>query len=163
MIDPIPENLLSRPLDYLSASHFRLELLCRFLASHEPMDSISVQSCILVLKSDLPLNIADEEDSLYPLLVTRCSADDNVPLLRARAVEEHQTYKLVATELAAVRDRRARDREIALRNLLAKELRNHMTWEQEMTFTLARKSFDEADLAQLSREFARRRSLPLSY
>ncbi len=91
LLPEIPDSLLSQPLDYLLAGHFRqrevLSLMVQLAEGSVP------EACVAAiagyLKTDLLLHYADEEVDLFPVLRQRCLPEDGLEAILARLHAEH--------------------------------------------------------------------------
>jgi hypothetical protein len=102
---PLPENLLSQPIEYLRADHFRLETLSRVLGdapagSDGGLDDAARDALVAFLDDELPRHMADEEDDLFPLIDGRCPADSPLHPLVGLLGEMHGRMDALRADLS---------------------------------------------------------------
>lgn len=170
-VDAIEPQLLLEPLEYLFADHFRHRVLCNrldVLVDDPPIDRHTAEfgEILNFLTNDLPLHIADEEESLFPLLSTRCLAGDGYNEIYVLLQEEHELdEQLSETVIDGLRgltkDGKAADPDGFFRTVgvFTETQRRHLAWENGIVLPLARKRLTRADLAQMGQAMAARRGL----
>lgn len=171
-IEDIPRELLSEPLDWFFAEHFRHRLFCRLVndvAVAHVFDGERVTKLVEFLKNDLPLHIIDEEQDLFPLLRRRALPEDEVEKVLGLLSAEHRAD---AAQAHDVRDRLedclARqsapgmnpETRKALQGFASQELR-HLALENAVVLPIARLRLGKRDLDGLSRRLAARRGIVL--
>jgi hemerythrin-like domain-containing protein len=169
-LDPIPENLLGEPVEYIYADHFRQRCVCVALdemMAHPDDPAISTWAGALLsyIEGDLPLHIADEEQSLFPLLRRRCKPEDRIDQVLGLLSEEHERDEALAAHLVAGLKRVAAgvaspswDAFWRVATAFSETQRRHLSWENTVVLPLARKRLNVADMVTLGREMAARRS-----
>ena len=170
-IEPLPENLLREPLDFLFADHYRQRVLCdrlRRIASHPPgpRRRAAIREALAFLERDLPLHHRDEESDLFPLLRRRCLPGDNLLDMLEILSAEHAADELAAAGIAGhlrlLLADPAADRAglAAAVELFAATQQRHLIWENVVVLPLARRRLKPADLARMGRMMAERRDVP---
>lgn len=170
-LGPIPENLLREPLEYIYADHFRQRAVCVKLeemigAPGDPLARRRAREILAFIRKDLPLHLADEEASLFPLLRLRCRPEDNIEQLLRLLQEEHAYDESLARSLAAelrhlVSRARASDWKPLKWEARAyiQTQQRHLSWENVVLLKLARQRLMPSDMDVLGREMARRRGI----
>lgn len=177
MTEPIPENLLREPLEYLFADHVRLQSFCEALGTfaenldgNEPLESdadVTLETILAYLRDELPRHIADEELDVIPRLKLRAEPEDGLGRIiehidNDHAEEEDLTEILVRelgnfAEGAQPRDPKAL---AGVARHFAQSHCNHLKWENTVLLPLARKRLTVDDQAQIGRTMAKRRGIP---
>ena len=89
---PIALRLLGNPIDFLGDDHFREREICgtldRIAATDSP-DYADAMDVLSFLKLELPLHLADEEESLFPLMIERCEAEDEIGQVFSKMQRDH--------------------------------------------------------------------------
>lgn len=167
----IEPQLLLEPLEYLFADHFRQRVLCNrldVLVDDPPIERHTAEfgHILAFMTHDLPLHIADEEESLFPLLSRRCRAGDGYDELYVLLQEEHEIdEQLSETVISGLRalteDGKAPDPAGFLRaaGVFTETQRRHLAWENGIVLPLARKRLTPADLTVMGQAMAARRGL----
>ncbi|MGI9522769.1 MAG: hypothetical protein ACR2PG_14090, partial [Hyphomicrobiaceae bacterium] len=73
-LEPLPRELLRKPLDYILADHLRqrvLCVLCEQLANTEVLIVEIAEEVVAYLKTDMRVHVIDEEQDLFPLIRRR--------------------------------------------------------------------------------------------
>lgn len=168
-LDPIPENLLRHPIDFICADHYRQRVLCDILDSlvFEPdRDSArdDMAAVLAYLRTDLPLHVADEEEDLLPRLLIRAEPGDRIRRMLLVLSEEHESDReLVARLVRAIEPIVAGDKPpddasfLKTAAAFAATQRRHIDWEERVVFPLARMRLTRDDLAEIGQEMAARR------
>lgn len=112
---------------------------------------------------DLPQHLADEEQGLFPLLRTRATPEDEIEVLIARLVADHEVSEAAFFDLADVLEKMtggtlpgAADRALLRASAVAR--RRHLILENAVLLPLARARLTEADRAGLLAQMRARRS-----
>lgn len=170
-LERIPDNLLREPIEFIFADHFRQRSLCATLDGmiaepKSPTIRKRARAALRYLQKELPFHIADEEQSLFPLLARRAQRDDALDNLLALLSEEHDRDRDMAKALMA-----------ALRQVITGRLsptsgtfssaalafsetqRRHLSWENTMILPLARRLLTAEDMMTLGHEMAERRRI----
>jgi len=170
-IEPIAENLLREPIEYLYADHFRQRCLCTALDemmahSDDPSVPACAQAVLTYLKQELPFHVADEEQSLFPLLRKRCEPEDRIDQVIGLLSEEHlrddaHAEALIAglQHVAAGTARTSWDAFWHAATAYSEAQRRHLSWENALVLPIARKRLSGADMLMLGHEMARRRGI----
>lgn len=171
-IEPSPPGLLSEPIDYIFAEHYRQRQICHNLeavAEAATFAAAPLAELLDYLRYDLELHVIDEEEDLFPLLRRRCLPEDEIDRALGLLSAEHAADRVLARE---VRDgleacRLAR-RPPAQANGLADTLRSfahrerrHVALENAVVLPIARLRLTVNDQAVLARRMAARRGLML--
>lgn len=171
-IDPVPTDLLTQPLDWFFAEHYRHRQFCTLitaLASEPRFDGPSLTLVVEFIRNDLALHIIDEEEDLFPLLRRRALPEDEIEPALGRLSTEHRADMAHAQSVkahlqACLEARRAPSADPAvckaMRDFAAQELR-HLALENAIVLPIARLRLSEADLTGLSRRLAARRGIVL--
>lgn len=169
-IEAIPRDLLSAPLDWFFAEHYRHRQFCRLMnevAAAHVFDQERVEGLLTFLRDDLPVHIIDEEQDLFPLLRRRAEPEDAVEHVLGLLSLEHKadadrTRQLRLHLESCLADRRAPGMDPAARKALqtfaTQELR-HLALENAIVLPIARLRLTPADLFGMSRRLAARRGV----
>jgi hemerythrin-like domain-containing protein len=166
-IEPIPMALLSDPLGFFFAEHFRHRKLCNLMEQMAVATSLDPDLAIGVitfLRHDMVLHVEDEEEDLFPLMRQRCSPEDEIEKvlssLSAEHVGDRHLAQLVVEGLqAALADGRAPCEHAGLREAMldfARNERGHLALENSVVLPLARLRLAADDIADLSARMRRR-------
>jgi len=167
--DPIPENLLRHPIDFICADHYRQRVLCDLLDSlvfESARDTALADMAAVLgyLRTDMPLHVADEEEDLLPRLLVRAEPGDRIRRMLAVLAEEHETDRdLVARLVGAIEPIVAGERPpddppfVKAAAAFAATQRRHIGWEERVVFPLARMRLTRDDLEEIGRGMAARR------
>lgn len=169
-IEPMPLEMISEPLEWLFAEHFRHRQWCKLierLARSGAWDGAALEAAIDFLRNDMPLHILDEEEDLFPLLRRRAQPEDDIERILGILSADHRIdLDRVAHLLQGLT--RARDSQKApgldgdLRALMLDFVameRRHVALENAIVIPLARLRLRLSDLSALSRRLAARRGL----
>lgn len=169
-IEDMPTHLLSEPLEWFFAEHFRHRQLCELIdqiAAAVVFDGERITRVLEFLRNDLPLHVIDEEEDLFPLLRRRCAPEDELEVVLGRLSAEHRSdvdaARVVRLHLEhCLEQRRAPgldpDKRKAMQAFASQE-RRHLGLENAVVLPIARLRLTAADLANLSRRLAARRGL----
>lgn len=170
-IEPIPENLLRAPVDYLHADHFRQQVVFKLLEeiSLDPQAPDTARRAAVVLayvERDLLHHIADEEEDVFPRLLARCPPADRIEMIHRLLTEEHrQLIDLSEAVIAGLRPLAAGEPlaqpALFLRATaaLAEGQRRHLAWENDFVFPLAKQRLTDSDLQEIGCSMAERRGI----
>jgi len=170
---PISAELFNQPLEFLLSEHYRQRIICNTLemSPFDPRNALSndeIRGIIEYLSVDMPLHLADEELSLFPLLKKRCPPADNIDEILTQLMKEHEVDRpLVARVIgflnAALADEAIIDfgpyRESTA--AMTEAQRRHLAWENSVILPLAKRRLKAADLIDLGRAMARRRGVQI--
>ncbi|RAK66271.1 hemerythrin domain-containing protein [Phenylobacterium kunshanense] len=171
-IEDMPTELMTEPLDWFFAEHYRHRQFCRLVnevALAHVFDGERVSLLVNFLRYDLPLHIIDEEQDLFPLLRRRALPEDDVENVLGLLSAEHKADAIQAAEVrrileASLEQQTAPGMEPAARKALqafaAQELR-HLALENAVVLPIARLRLTAKDLTGMSRRLAARRGLVL--
>lgn len=167
-IEPISPDLMTTPLDFFFAEHFRHRQLCGLidqLSRTTFFDPGPIAEVVDFLRFEAPIHIIDEEEDLFPLLRRRCLAEDELEGVLGVLSAEHKADGLLGR---VVRDylqlcldtRSAPGATLAGRRDLAAfatQERRHLALENAVVLPIARLRLTPDDLAGLARRLAARR------
>jgi hemerythrin-like domain-containing protein len=174
-IEAASSTLLSDPLDFLFAEHFRHRKLCNLLEElalatrqQTPLAGevlALAREVLAFLCHDMEVHVQDEELDLFPLLRLRSVPEDGSERVLSALAAEHagdrHLANLVISGLQRVlAEGRPRAQQTGLREAmidLARNERRHLALENAIVLPLARRRLEKADLAELSARMMRRR------
>lgn len=102
-LEPLPAELLDRPLDYILADHGRQRAVCAALRSFAERGEgarADAGSVLGYLTGDLEAHHRDEEEDLFPALRRRAVPEDNLARTLERLGYDHRESHLVAAVIA---------------------------------------------------------------
>jgi hemerythrin-like domain-containing protein len=165
-------RLLSSPLDYIFAEHFRQRVLFGVLDSiveSREHDIDLIRASLDFLTHDMKFHIQDEEEDLFPCLRKRAEPDDGIEKVIDQLLEEHKSDHIDASEIVD-RLRLALSSENisspfsdfsdSMKRFTANE-RRHLIVENAIVLPLARVRLTDDDLIQMSLDMAMRRGIEL--
>ncbi len=174
--DLLPKNRRERfrdPLAFLYAEHYRNRVICNTLdAASLPLERAlstrELESIVDFYTVDRLFHIADEEDSLFPLLRKRCRPSDNLPEILTLLEAEHRSDQALIDTVLDSFLALMRHQSIANPDMLAARSRamsdfqrRHLAWENSVVMPLAKRRLTETDLIDLGRAMAERRGIAL--
>lgn len=171
-VDPVPTDLLTQPLDWFYAEHYRHRQFCALvtaLAAEPRFDGQALTLVVEFIRNDLALHIIDEEEDLFPLLRRRALPEDEIEPALGRLSTEHRAdiahaHSMRAHLEACLEAQRAPSADPAvckvMRDFAAQEMR-HLTLENAVVLPIARLRLSETDLKGLGRRLAARRGIVL--
>lgn len=170
-LEPLPRELLRRPLEYILADHLRqrvLCVLCEQIADAEHIDVALVEEVVAYLKTDMVVHVIDEEQDLFPLIRRRAEAGDDIENALGRLSGEHAAEEDLANAIivfleAALSDPAAGLPDAArgaLRQFAYNE-RQHLALENATVMPLAKVRLSEHDQRDLAARMAARRGILL--
>ncbi|MGF1627880.1 MAG: hemerythrin domain-containing protein [Kiloniellaceae bacterium] len=159
--------LLSDPLDFFFAEHYRQRKLCNLmeqLATAAALDAPVATGILDFLRHDMVLHVQDEEEDLFPLMRLRCAPADEIERVLSALTAEHAGDRhlsgLVVEGLeAALADGRPPSACPRLREAMVDFVRNqrrHLALENSVVLPLARLRLTADDLVALSARMTRR-------
>ncbi len=170
-IEPSAPALLSNPLDFFFAEHFRQRSLCNLLeemARTDHLDRNLAVEVIAFLCHDLGLHVQDEEEDLYPLMRQRCPPEDEIERVFTALTAEHAGGRKLAERMVAGLEAVLRDgvplaaqpglREAVLE--FARSERRHLALENSVVLPLARRRLQAKDLEAMAARMRARRTAP---
>lgn len=167
--DPLPFRLLSEPLEYLLADHFRQRAVCALLrdfAVRRHASRAEADRVVAFLSHDLPLHHADEDEDLFPALRRRALPEDELGAVLARLGEDHRRGEPMVGEIVALLSRTPADDPIRFSNedrgvlqAYAAAEHRHLAIENAVVMTIARVRLRGADLSRISRKMKLRRGV----
>ncbi len=170
-LEPLPRELLHKPLDYILADHLRQRVLCSLcdrLAESEHVDVELAAEILHYLKNDMVVHVIDEEQDLFPLIRRRAQTGDDIEDVLGQLSGEHANEEFIAQTIidrldAAIENPSAGlndDLRSALRGFAHNE-RQHLALENATVMPLAKVRLTELDLNELAARMAARRGILL--
>jgi iron-sulfur cluster repair protein YtfE (RIC family) len=165
-------ELLTEPLEWYFAEHYRHRQFCRLVATvaaAHVFDGARITAVLEFIRNDLALHIIDEEEDLFPLLRRRALPEDDIEGALGRLAAEHKADAVCAQTVrehleACLASRSAPGMNTAARRALqdfaSQELR-HLALENAVVLPIARLRLTEDDLRAMSRRLAARRGIVL--
>jgi iron-sulfur cluster repair protein YtfE (RIC family) len=170
-LEPLPRELLRKPLDYILADHLRqrvLCVLCEQVADCTKFDAGLVREIVGYLKTEMVVHVIDEEQDLFPLIRRRAQPDDDIEMALGQLSADHAAEERLA--LAIVKgleqalEQAGRPISEELRAALkqfAQDERQHLALENATIMPLAKLRLTERDLMALAARMAARRGILL--
>jgi len=173
--EPLDEELLAHPLDFLCTEHYRLRAALAQLEwvahghSGEARRKLA-GALVRYFREDYSLRIADEYRDFFPLLRRRCIDDAafraSLDNLAAERCVNHARLAVIVSGLRILAERPQRvDAPIefaAEARTYIEGQRRHIVWENAVLMPMARRYLNAADLRRLARKLAARRGFALS-
>lgn len=169
-LPPTDPQLLLDPLGYLRTELYRQRVACNTLealASAGTSEDVraDAERVLRYIHQDLPLHIADLEDSLVPLLSQRVLPADSFDVVRARDQGEgrcdDETLDRLVTSLRRVAADGASPVDLQPdAGTLVEARRQDLAWVNDVILPLAESRITGADLVTLGRAMADRRGVP---
>ncbi|MDH3234251.1 MAG: hemerythrin domain-containing protein [Alphaproteobacteria bacterium] len=171
-----PADLSERfrdPLGFIYTEHYRNRIICNTLDSAKPAQRLKLstqelEAIVEFYTIDRPLHLADEEESLFPLLRKRCKRSDNLPEILALLEAEHRSDQplidnVIDGLLSIIRHGAVADPDLfaARCRAMSDFQRRHLAWENSVVMPLAKKRLSASDLVDLGRAMAERRGITL--
>jgi len=171
-LEPLPRELLRRPLDYILADHLRQRVLCVLcdrLADGDHLDIATAEEVAAYLATDMVAHVQDEEQDLFPLIRRRAAEEDDIENALGRLSGEHAADEDLANEIVGGLERALSDpskklsdeTRTALRQFAHNE-RLHLALENATVMPLAKLRLTERDKETLAARMAARRGIPLT-
>lgn len=168
-LSPTDPSLLASPLEFISEDHMRERQICTLIdrmASSASFDRPAAQSVLRFLNEELNVHMRDEAEDLFPLLVQRCPAEDEIgrTITRIRNDLDEATRLLpevratLAHCLDAGCDLSAENGEMLMR--FVGHVRRHLAAEYAILLPIARARLTRTDLETLSQHMRSRRGIP---
>ena len=169
--EPLPQELLSKPLDYILADHLRqrsLCLLCEQIAEADHFDAERAREAVNYIKSDMVMHVIDEEQDLFPLIRQRAETEDEIDLALGQLSTEHADDERLGTTIVEGLEQTLDEDATSLPEKLAAALRQfahnqrrHLALENATIMPLAKLRLTERDLKGLAARMAARRGIDL--
>jgi hemerythrin-like domain-containing protein len=169
LIESIPEDLLTSPLDYILAEHFRQRLVCNLLEQvivETPPNPDMAAELLRFLDEDLALHVADEEEDLFPMLRRKAHPEDDIGQVMDLLSAEHARDVALLPSVMKALERIRNDRPVAVKGKLARDIRafargqrRHLALENAVVIPVARLRLSNRDLAELGLCMSARRRL----
>ena len=169
-IDPIPDNLLREPVDYLFADHVRQRALCSLLKTlsegSEAAADFPFADALAYLEIDHANHLTDEEEDVFPRLRARLARDGGITQLLDDLEAEHRRDAGLGREIACTLRQLSEDSGERLTDDLrasimafVSEIMRHLTVEDEQVLPIARTCLTDDDFEEMGRAMARRRGI----
>lgn len=168
-LEPLPDSLLTTPLDYLLAEHHRHRVLCRLCDDMAVCDMPDAKTAGMIadaLERELVLHMRDEEEDLFPLLRRSANPDDGIDRILDLLSRDHARDMALAASIVSGLRRLAGGRSARLTGTLRRKLetfardqRKHVALENAIVMPLARVRLSRKDLARLAQSMAARRGI----
>ena len=170
-LEPLPRELLRKPLDYILADHLRqrvLSVLCEKLAATEQLDTSIAREVVAYLKTDMVVHVIDEEQDLFPLIRRRAQKEDDIEAALGQLSGEHASEQDLARAITAGLEEALGEPDAPLDEKLRSALRDfahnerqHLALENATIMPLAKLRLTERDLNDLAARMAARRGFLL--
>ena len=168
-LEPLPRELLRKPLDYILAEHLRqrvLCVLCEQVAEDEQFDADLVREIVGYLKSEMVVHVIDEEQDLFPLIRRRARPEDDIETALGQLSGDHAAEERLASSIVEGLERALHetgqpisgDLREALKRFAQTE-RQHLALENATVMPLAKLRLSERDLKDLAARMAARRGI----
>jgi len=161
---------LGNPLDFIVKSHAQLRDICgrlQRIGARDPVDELGMTDICAYLREEFPLHLADEDESLFPLMLRRCADEDEIGQVIAELAGNHaQTtreaadvvrdlgcYGDLTTDVPSPKWQRVKD--------FARHVSRDLIVENAIILPLARVRLKTADLDVLRDAMMQRRGLDL--
>lgn len=170
VIDPIPDNLVREPIEYLFADHVRQRSLCRLLKSLadgvQDAAEFGFAEALVYLEVEHSNHMADEEEELFPRLRARFGTDSALLDLLDDLETEHARDSALGVQIAnGLRDLARKPQSDVTDSLRASiksfvsRVMAHLSIEDERILPLARGTLGDEDIEAMGRAMAHRRSI----
>ena len=170
-LEPLPEALLSDPLEYILADHLRQRVLCHLCDRLADADCLDRDIAVEVadhIRNDFSIHVIDEEQDLFPLLRRRARPEDAIEVTLGELSGQHADGEALADEILRGLDACLDAPVCPLKPKLAKALktfahseRSHLALENAIIVPLARVRLTKKDLKELAARMAARRGVVL--
>lgn len=156
---------LGNPLDFIAEAHLSMRVKCAELdqiATTLTPGETMVSDMLGYLKDDLSWLLADEDETLLPLVMARAEPEDDMPALIDRLDREHQGILTLLAQVVAGLERVCVTGILTwdLRDdlkTLAQATRRHLILENAVLMPIARTRLTRADLDRLRISMLHRR------
>ena len=166
-------STLDRPLEHLTACHRRieerlatLERVTGHLENDRERALAAIEACFRFLDSNGVLHTQDEEESVFPRMAPRLTAEerafiDNLETQHREADRLYAELKSVAHELrAGSPGPELQERYRAVVGHLSDLYRSHIAAEDQTLIAIGQRVLGTTEMAEISSEMKRRRKLP---
>lgn len=162
-----PSNPLENPLDFIGEDHMREREVCALidkLVSALPLAAGERQMIVSFLTDQLPQHLADEEIDLFPLMLKRCDAEEDIRSVIDKLKSDHCHAIADASEIATLIEANGQGAAVfseASRAKLvtfAKHARRHLIVENAIILPIARARLTKEDLKTMRSHMLQRRS-----
>lgn len=170
-LEPLPSELLLKPLDYILADHLRqrvLCVLCEQLADTQQLDVETAGEVLAYLKTDMVVHVIDEEQDLFPLIRRRAQIEDDIEEALGQLSGEHAIEEQLANAITEGLEAALDNPGVGLGDGLRQHLRDfaqnerqHLALENATVMPLAKVRLTERDLQDLAGRMAARRGILL--
>lgn len=168
-LEPLPRELIRKPLDYILADHLRqrvLCVLCEQLANTEHLPIAIAEEIIAYLRTDMVVHVVDEEQDLFPLIRRRARGDDDIEAALGQLSGEHAAEEDLAKSITRGLEEALGNPGAGLKGALRQKLREfahnerqHLALENATVMPIAKARLTERDLKDLAGRMAARRGI----
>jgi len=169
VIDPIPDNLVREPVEYLFADHVRQRALCRLLKTlteGETAGRFGFAEVLVYLEVEQSNHMADEEEELFPRLRARFGKDTGLMGLLDDLEEEHERDALLGMQVTEGLRRLVEEPKSDLTDGVRASIKAfvsnvmaHLAIEDQRILPLARSCLNDEEMEHMGRAMARRRGI----
>lgn len=167
IVQPLPLNLIDKPLDYVLADHLRIRSVCSVLkrfAGEGRADQHQAAVVKAFLGEELLLHHEDEDQDLFPALLRRALPEDELSPALAQLSEDHRLSNAFAAIIrrslsgADSRETISFDQQSrALMQSYAMNEHRHLAIENGIIMAIARIRLKSVDLRNISNAMKLRR------
>lgn len=167
-LSPTDPRLLGSPLDFIAEDHLRERQICALIdgmATAEQVDIANVENVLSFLGEELEAHHEDEEQGLFPMMRSRCEAEDEIDSVIDRLQSDHSSEETRVSKVKEVLQRALAsgsapdDSDRRLLTEFANHSRRHLIVENAIILPIARARLRAADLESLRIGMLRRRGL----
>ena len=167
-LSPTDPRLLGSPLDFIAEDHLRERQICALIdgmATAEQVDIANVENVLSFLGEELEAHHEDEEQGLFPMMRSRCEAEDEIDSVIDRLQSDHSSEETRVSKVKEVLQRAPAsgsaldDTDRRLLTEFANHSRRHLIVENAIILPIARARLRAADLESLRIGMLRRRGL----
>lgn len=170
-LEPLPRQLLRKPLDYILADHLRqrvLCVLCEQMADADHFDIATAEEVVAYLKTDMVVHVIDEEQDLFPLIRRRAKDGDDIENALGQLSGEHAAEEKLALKIVSGLEQALCEPASGLLEEVRADLtqfahneRQHLALENATVMPLAKVRLTERDQRDLAARMAARRGFLL--
>lgn len=167
-LSPTDPVLLGNPLDFIAEDHLRERQICALIdgiAATEHPDIPDIENVLSFLGEELEMHLQDEEAGLFPIMLEKCDAEDDIDSVIGRLREDHaRMCEVVPMVRQGLRELLPGGRKLepGAREMLtafANDTRRHLIVENAIILPIARARLEIPDLDNLRLGMLQRRGL----